>query len=1226
VSALVAERILVVEQEPEAGRIAHALDEAGFGVARVAILDDLAALAMQGVAGIVVGHRPPHDDGFAVLQQLRTRCIVAPILLVSPLESTELAVRAVKAGAHDFLAQGECYLPMLVAKMRAAVAEQAARAALGRVVRPVFVGRGTELRVLGEELGRAAAGEGRVVLIDGDEGIGKTSLALELSRLARGRGLRVLWGRCPDSGTAPAYWPWTQVLRRYAASVDTATLRADLGEHAAAIRCLVPSLHERHPALTAREQHELTHLHVTDGVIQVLKRVAARRPLVVVFDDLHRADGDTVHLLHALATECADSTILLLGIFRDGGAGPARTEADLARAGELARVASLPLTTVLHLEGFDVGDVQHYVEQATTVPASAAVARAIHAKTAGHPLFVAEVTRLLAADGRLAAEPGNGELRLAIPSTRRHAIAARLDRLSSGARRVLTAAAVLGFDFSTGLLAAVTGAEPGCVQRALEEAMAVALLATSDEDSGAFRFSHVLVREVLYEALGADERTRWHGRVVATLESSASASGLTRETTLTAIAHHALHAASDEAGLPRALTWVTAVAEHAAAMMAHAEAARYYEIALALGERAPLLTPADTGRLLLQLAEARWRTGDMASARAIGHRALVLAKKAEEPEAVAAAVLVFAGRLPGFGAIVSDAEVVGELEQALAILPKSAPTRPLVMARLAAELAYSPRRGAHQTLAYEAIELARGSADPTTLAAVLRTTQWSVWTPTDIEHRPHLATEIIACAERIDDRVLALDGQLLRLWSALEQGDIAAAWRQLTLCERSATALHLPHYVWVTAAARACLHFATGQLTEAERLAERASAVGVGAHDPTVALLLGAQRAQVHTMYGRFGEVTEWLRSVVTSFPVLASTLELWALVFYARTGQHDRVRAELAALVADDFVRVPRDALWLMNITSLATACVLAGATEAAGPLYRMLAPFTPYNVVVPPAFVLAPVSYYTAGLADLIGNPAIARRHYEDALTLAAETGSRQWTARIQIAFARLLLADRHAGARERGAQLLAAGRAIAVELGLAPAVQEADDVLARSAPVATVRAMFRPAGDTWQLEFRGRATTVPHRVGLTYLHCLLQRPGIPIAALELASLGGDGVLVEQSGGPLVDRRALGEVQRRLAEIDADIAGSARRGATVSAALLHERAQCAAYVGGRSTELVSTTDRARSGVTKAIGRALKAIRDVDDGLGHYLERHVETGRLCMYVPDPAAAPAFEL
>ncbi len=153
------------------------------------------------------------------------------------------------------------------------------------------------------------------------------------------------------------------------------------------------------------------------------------------------------------------------------------------------------------------------------------------------------------------------------------------------------------------------------------------------------------------------------------------------------------------------------------------------------------------------------------------------------------------------------------------------------------------------------------------------------------------------------------------------------------------------------------------------------------------------------------------------------------------------------------------------------------------------------------------------------------------------------------------------------------------------------------------------------------------MPHRLGMTYLRCLLERPAVPISAIELASLGGEGMLVDrQSRQSMVDGRAMAQVHRRLGEIDGDIAACRRDGVTVSADLVHERAECARYVDSRSVELVSAADRARSGVTKAIGRALRAIARAHESFGHHLDRHVETGRQCMYLPDPAAPLTFEL
>jgi CheY-like chemotaxis protein len=1216
-----AARLLVIEADREAARLTgRALGGAGFAVHHVPTGEEaLEYLAADSVAGIVVGHQPPFVDGLQVLRRIRERQAANPVVMLSSAASIGLAVQAIKAGAFDLVERRDDYLPLLVGKVRQALAESRLRAAGHRLARPVFVGRETELRVLDEELARGAGGEGRVVLVSGEEGIGKTSLALEVARRARERACTVLWGQCHETGGAPAYWPWIQILRRYVETADAETLREDLAESAAAVGWITPALRERCPDLPTPDTAALSRFHVVDGVAQFLKRVAGRRPLALVLDDLHRADGDSRYLFRFLATESRDASLLLLGVYRDG-------PPESPIAAELARVAVQPLTIVLRLRGFEVADVRSYVEAATTVRPSKALVDAIHAKTEGHPLFVAEVTRLLAAAGRLAEQPVNGECRLAVPATRRQAIADRLACLSAGCHALLGVAAVIGHDFATDLLARVAGAAPTTVLDGLEEAVGEQLVCPSDE-ARAYRFVHVLVREVLYDALEPSDRRRMHGRIAETLASSSGggAAPLGAESPLAAIAHHSLEAATGPDDLQRAVGWVIAAGDRAAAMMAHEEAARHYDTALRVAERAPLATAAQGTELLVKLAEARWRAGDMPGARDAGRRALAFATEARQPAAIAAAALAFAGRLPGFGAIVSDAEVVDGLEQALALLPPAeAALRAPVMARLAEELAYSPRSGAERTLAQQAIELARTLDDPAVLATVLRTTQWSIWTPDAIERRRRLASEIVALAERTGDRVLALDGELLRLWSALEHGETDVAWGQLARCTRLARELRLPHYAWVTAAARVLMHIATGHLDQAERLAEQAAEAGERADNPSAALFVGAQRVHVTFLRGRFEEVGEWLRSMLASFPLLAATTDCSLISVYARLGQHDRVQTELAALARDDFARVPRTPAWLLNMAFLAEACALIGDVEIARRLYPHLAPFSAYNIVAP-TFLLGPVSHFTAPLAALMGDVAGARRHYEDALALEQRTGTRQCVARTQIAYGRLLLQSRCAADRERGARLLASGRTIAEELGLEPAVREADAAVAALPPPEPRRAVFRRVGEDWELAFRGRQATVPHRVGMTYLRCLLERPGVPVPALELASLGGDAILVDRTGGPAIDRQAVAEVQRRIAEIDAAVAACGRRAALVADDLLRERAECAAYLAGRGTELLSAADRARSAVTKAIGRALNAIRGVHEDLAHHLERHVETGRLCVYVPDPATPVTFE-
>ncbi len=1218
--------ILVIEPEAAAAdRIEHELGAAGFAVHRaVSGIEGLAYLRTSDVACVVLDRDQPMANGLETLRDIRRLRIASPVIMTSRSGATDLVVEAIKADAFDFAVKCDDYTPILVEKVRKAVRAGRERVTAHRVVRASFVGREPEIRALDQELARAIAGEGRVVLVTGDEGIGKTSLALEFVSRARASGCTTLRGHCPEAAGAPAYWPWIQILRAYAKSSDPEVLAADLGESAAAVAWIAPTLRASFP-LGQPEPGALTRFQLADGIVQFLRRVAARHPLVLVFDDLHRADGDAAHLFRFFAAECADVPVLMVGALREDVPTSPVVE-------EVSRVANLPVATVLRLGRFDVEAVRRYVEESTSIRPSPRVVEAIFAKTEGHPLFVAEITRLLATDGRLS-EPGtNGEPRLAMPATRRHAIAARVSRRSAGCRALLDVAAVIGHEFASGLLASVAKLDACVVCDGLAEAVDDQLVVSSEDEPGLYKFAHVLVRDVLYDALPEGERRTLHRRVADALELRAAENwtAYRGEPPLAAIAHHCRAGANDREDQQRALHAVVAAGDRAVAFMAYDEAARHYEAALRLAEQHCLVVPT-AHQLLVRLADALRCAGNDKAARAAGRRALALADASGDAEQIAAAALAFAGRLPRFGALGSTPQVAEELTRALGLLPASATAlRAQMMARLAEELAHGDGPSA-PGLARQAIEMARATGDASVLAAVLRTLHSALWAPDDIEWRPALAAEIVALAAETGDRMLGMNGQLLRLWSALEHGNVDEAWQQLGVCQRLAGELRLPHFDWVTAAAHVCLSITRSRFDEAEALVEQAMA-GVARHQaPSIQLVLGGQREHVRSLRGKTGDLAEWLHVVQTKFPTLTAHVECAMICHDAWLGHHERARARLAALVADDLARVRRNATWSMNMAFLAEAAVLLGEREAARCLHAALLPFAAYNAMLAPCYVFAPVAHHLAGLEMLLGDRAGARRHHEEALALAERTGAQHWVARVRFDYGTFLLDSPVPSEVERGRQLVASGRALAESVDARWLLREPLSHEAEVAPVATrppdvAPTRMRRVEDEWEIEFRGARATVPRRAGMAYLRCLLERPGVPVPAIELASLGREAQLVDHAGGPAIDRKAVAAVRHRLAEIELEIAACAARNVSVGPGLLHEQRECARYLSRRSREMVGAADRARSGVTKAISRAIDAIARVHPALGHHLARHVETGRLCMYVADPGSPMVFEL
>jgi len=217
----------------------------------------------------------------------------------------------------------------------------------GRRAAGIFVGRERELEELSGALEDAAAGRGRLFLISGDTGVGKTRLSDELASRAKDADIRVLWGRCSKREGAPPFWPWTQALQ---------------------------SLGEDLPELDSASD-EARRFRLFAGVSAALRRAAARQPLLVVLDDLHHADESSLLLLEFVAGEVAEMHVAIVGTYVEGP--------DVRP--ELAVFADHAAHHRLRLRPLSVEDVARFLE---LTAAGGVDADAVHAETGGNPRLV----------------------------------------------------------------------------------------------------------------------------------------------------------------------------------------------------------------------------------------------------------------------------------------------------------------------------------------------------------------------------------------------------------------------------------------------------------------------------------------------------------------------------------------------------------------------------------------------------------------------------------------------------------------------------------------------------------------------------------------------------------------------------------------------------------------------------------------------------------------------
>ena len=182
-----------------------------------------------------------------------------------------------------------------------------------------LVGREDERAEIRAALDDAFDGQGGLILLSGEPGIGKTRLAEWLAVQAAGVDATVLWGRCYEGEGAPAFWPWSQILRSALPLNDSDALRPEAGVDAAHLAQIVPEIEG---ALTDLDplppmNPEQARFRLFDAVTRLLKRQAVERPVAVILEDLHWADAPTLLLLQFLAQELRGSKLLVLGTYRN---------------------------------------------------------------------------------------------------------------------------------------------------------------------------------------------------------------------------------------------------------------------------------------------------------------------------------------------------------------------------------------------------------------------------------------------------------------------------------------------------------------------------------------------------------------------------------------------------------------------------------------------------------------------------------------------------------------------------------------------------------------------------------------------------------------------------------------------------------------------------------------------------------------------------------------------
>jgi DNA-binding NarL/FixJ family response regulator/tetratricopeptide (TPR) repeat protein len=457
---------------------------------------------------------------------------------------------------------------------------------LRRTLCPIIVGREDEISAFEQALRSASAGDGRVVLVAGDAGIGKTRLVSELAQRASADGLPVLRGGCSETDLQVPYLPFVEAIRNHGRRNPASPIPAGLDDPAGL-------------AADGRMDPTQWRARFFESVVDALERLAGDRGAVLIIEDLHWADAGTRDLLDYVARSLPGSRLLVVVTYRGDEVERGHPLLPMVRGWVRTNLA-----TMIELEPLGADDIEGMLV-AMLGEHEGGLAVRLHERCEGNPFVLEEILKV---GGAELAEP-------TLPATVRDAILRRVERLAPAHLDVLRATAVLGEPIDDSILVDLLGDE---VPEALEECARQQLVTVSA--SGSYAWRHALTREAVYEDMAPARRRRLHSALADLCDGRPGVDDV-------AICRHLAAAGRWDMAVPRCREAAAA----ATAIGAFADAARLLELSL------PHADERERAEILDELPELLMQSGRPDAGETFARKAVELHDRRGDEVASAAA-------------------------------------------------------------------------------------------------------------------------------------------------------------------------------------------------------------------------------------------------------------------------------------------------------------------------------------------------------------------------------------------------------------------------------------------------------------------------------------------------------------------------------------------------------------------------------------------------------------
>jgi len=922
-----------------------------------------------------------------------------------------------------------------------------------------LVGRAGHLSRLDAILAAACSGHGQMAFVSGEAGWGKTSLLAEFVRRAQEDhpALIVVSGICTTAtGAGDPYLPFRAMLQMLIAHVEQPWSTGAISQsHALRLWNFLPRVVE---ALVARGRHlvgsflpgqtllqqALAHDAIDRKLLEqvqsltaqaqrqgdrgnqerifeeigdVVQTLASQQPLLLVVDDLHWADASSVNLLFHLARCLRQSPVLMVGAYRPEDLALERDNGKHPLIEPLNEFQRMFGDVWVRLDQIQPQEMRPFVDALIDLEPNRlddGFRSALATHTGAHPLFTVEMLRTMRERGDLLLDDAGQWIAKSnldwntLPPRVEGVIETRIHRLGTELRGLLSVASVEGEIFTAQTIARAVNTDERNLVRMLDRdadarhrlIQEQGVRRVGDQRLSTYRFRHNLFQRYLYGQLSESEREFLHEDVGRALEQLYGdyASEIAVE-----LAFH-----FESAGIPeKAIYYLHRAANQAIQLSAHETAIAHLTRGLHLLSHAPPSVDRSRQELALcaVLGRAQRYAGQVSSALETFQRVAALARELGAVEELAQAAIGFEEtrwryHLPAAPAVVLLQEALhalGEEESVLKVRVQGGLVMALMACGTPADL---------ETMARQAVASARRLNDPLALFDTLRIYLFANRQPEKIVERVATADEMVRLAETTGNRNRVGEALGSRIHEHMEQGDICALDEDLALHAQVVDSLRQPFFQHTHVMFRAARMLLSGDFAQAEQLAEQALVFGQRLETGNVAGIYGLQMFTIRREQGRLREVAPLVKRFVEGTASSATWRPGLALI-YSDLGMEQDARTEFEYLAADDFERLPWDALRPATLAYLSEVCAFLGDERRAATLYRLMKPYDGQNLVIGfAAACCGAVARFLGILAAVQADWSQAEMHFEDALTMNARMGAKPWLAHTQCHYAKALL----------------------------------------------------------------------------------------------------------------------------------------------------------------------------------------------------------------------------